>query len=266
MGNNSEGGIVAEIQSLKATIDALGQSISLWNNLMIWGFSLAAFFTICGIAATKIVVQKTEEQSKRQDLLNAVEDRQLRSDLRDKELKIQELSAGNLDMRYVVDLRRHVTGANPESIGVALNRIRIADLRIVTLSVPDSEPRSLLSDIWQHLSGLGWKEAVPLVIPDTSMIRPGVEIWTLKRNISGTLPATEEFIDRSWSAGEVIAGWLRSHGIQFVEHKTSDLRHRVELFQLGLGYNTVLVLIGDRNMDGELGIRRSARAGMVAHK
>src|ERR1022692_219141 len=94
IGHRPEGGIVSEIQSLKLALDALGQSISLWNRLMIWGFSLAAFFTVCGIAATQMVVFKTEEQSKKQDLLNTAEDRQLQSDLKAKDVEI-----GNLKVR-----------------------------------------------------------------------------------------------------------------------------------------------------------------------
>src|ERR1700685_1117443 len=120
MGHNSEGGIVSEIQSLKSAIDALGQSISLWNNLMIWGFSLAAFFTVCGIAATKMVVFRTEQQSTKQSFLDAAQDRQLKSDLGDKDVKIAEaqrgageakehaasLEADNLDLRRAMQPRR----------------------------------------------------------------------------------------------------------------------------------------------------------------
>jgi hypothetical protein len=80
---------VSEIDSLKSTIDALGQSVSLWNKLMIWSFSVAALFTVLGVAATKMVVFKTEEQSGKQDLMNAAKDRQLALDLRDKDVQIE---------------------------------------------------------------------------------------------------------------------------------------------------------------------------------
>jgi hypothetical protein len=109
IGHRSKGGIVSEIQSLKSAIEALGQSISLWNGLMIWGFSLAAFFTVCGIAATKIVVHKTEEQSIKQGLLNVAEDRQLKSDLRDKDLKIEEAQRSTGEVSNQLEQERQKT-------------------------------------------------------------------------------------------------------------------------------------------------------------
>ena len=169
-GSSSEGGIVSEIQTLKLAIDALGQTISLWNRLMIWSFSLAALFTICGIAATKIVVWKTEEQSTKQGLLNIAEDRQLQADLKTKDfdignLKLRaaglELEAERLRTQLSLQQRRADILMDPHTravFGNPLKRFRGQKFDVMSCGIKESEITYFSMAVWSTLAGdhAGW--------------------------------------------------------------------------------------------------------------
>ena len=197
IGHSSEGEIVSEIQSLKSAIDPIGQSVSLWNRLMIWSFSLAAFFTVCDVAVTKIVVLRTEEQSITQDLLNAAEERQLKSALRDKDLRIADEQNATTDLSGKLELEKQKTArfqkeADAARLALAKEPERVSSLQqwrrvdrehlvealkgrpkpkevVIWYRPGDNEANLFAGDIEVSLGtrGAGWNVAEPKPIPDT---------------------------------------------------------------------------------------------------
>jgi hypothetical protein len=261
-GHNSDGGIVSEIQSLKSAIDALGKSISLWNNLMIWGFSVAAFFTVCGVAATKIALLKTEEQSRKQGLLNAAEDRQLQADLRSKDLQISELNADNLDMRYVMDSTRHL---KPD-LGKPLPFLKPSDtakMYVGIMSVADAESFDLAQEIEDKLKRSVWNSD-PTLFLHTSRLNPGIEVWSSDPNLLGLLPDVKAIVAHSSSIADAIFHWLQSEGIHSVQRKIDIDRlsgHPEDLVNRGMEVRAdgVLILVGNKNLADELEYRKTLR-------
>jgi hypothetical protein len=198
---------VSEIQSLKLAVDTLGQSISLWNRVMIWGFSLAAFFTVCGIAATKIVVLKTEEQSNKQDLLNTAEDRQLQADLKAKDVEIGNLKvrASELDLeaeklrkQLALQQRRADILMDPHNratFGSPLKRFRGQKFDVIACGIKESEIAYFSMAVWSTLEGssAGW--TIGKIENDSPSCQAGLAVFTDPDAPAETVDAAKELLN-----------------------------------------------------------------------
>jgi hypothetical protein len=198
---------VSEIQVLKSAVDALGQSVSLWNRLMLWGFSLAAFFTVCGIVATMIVVFKTEEQSRKQELLSAAEDRQLQSDLKSKDVEIGNLTvraasltleAEKLRLQLASQQRRADILMEPHNravFGNPLKRFRGQKFDVITCGIKESEIGYFSMAVWSTLAGdsAGW---IPGKIEnDSPSCQAGLIVLTHPDASTETVKAANELLN-----------------------------------------------------------------------
>src|SRR5216683_5223045 len=90
-GQESEGENVPEIESLTLRVGELSRSVDLWNLLMLWGLAGAMTAAAFVLLTTRIIVTRTGELTKAQDLLSSAKDRQLQSDLRLKDVEIGTL-------------------------------------------------------------------------------------------------------------------------------------------------------------------------------
>lgn len=86
----SEGENVSEIQSLTIRVQSLSHSVDWWNAAMIWGLAMAAVAAVFLVIATRIVIARTGELSKAQDLLSEAKDRE-------KDVKIAEAQRGSAE-------------------------------------------------------------------------------------------------------------------------------------------------------------------------
>jgi hypothetical protein len=227
-------------------------SVESWKSVFDVGAVALVFLTFVFAAGALITGNIINERQ-------AEQIRKFDSDLTVAKRDLTEAQRDNLDMRYVMELHRHLTGPKPEEISAALLRIGVEDLRVRAFSTPDSEPSSLLAEIWPHLSTLQWREAISESALETS-VKSGVEVWTADPKTHGMLPHIQAIASRSWHAGEAITEWLRSNGIHFVEHREARLDNiPSSVFLFGLGADSILIVIGDRNIDGELKLLREKR-------
>lgn len=81
---------MSEIQSLTQSVRDFSQSVDLWNQLMLGGLALTVLAALFVLIATRMVVFRTGQMATAQELLGAAKDRQLATDLREKDLKIAE--------------------------------------------------------------------------------------------------------------------------------------------------------------------------------
>ena len=81
---------MSEIESLTKSVRDFGQSVDLWNQLMLIGLALTVLAALFVLIATRMVVFRSGQMATAQGLLGDAKDRQLASDLRDKDLKIAE--------------------------------------------------------------------------------------------------------------------------------------------------------------------------------
>ena len=88
----SEGEKVSDIQSLTLRAQDLARSVDVWNTAMIWVLVLAAIAAIAVVLVTRIVLTRSRQLADVQEQLIRVKDKQLALDLRDKDLKISEVS------------------------------------------------------------------------------------------------------------------------------------------------------------------------------
>jgi len=165
-----------------------------------------------------------------------------------------QLEADNLDMRLVVEMRRHLKKTS--SIKDVLRSIDVSGNDLVVHSPVDSEPLTLAGEIMEAAKYAGWKESIAGCCADFRLIRNGVEIWTEPRNIPGSLPPIKLLTERSWLAGDAMAAWLQSQGIHSVKrmvvpHSQAEYE-RSPFFGYPFRGLSVTVLVGNKDIDAEL--------------
>ena len=79
---------MTEIQSITQQIEALSKSVDVWNILMLWGLALAAVAAVFVVIATRVVVTETGKLADAQNTLIAAKDRNLKLELKQKDLDI----------------------------------------------------------------------------------------------------------------------------------------------------------------------------------
>jgi hypothetical protein len=128
-GQSSEGEKVSEIQALTARVNVLSQSVDLWNLLMLWGLGVALIATAFVFIATRLIITRSGELSATQELLSAAKDRQLSSDLRDKDVKIGDAQHATADISGQLEKERQKTALFQKEADVARLALeaRIAD-------------------------------------------------------------------------------------------------------------------------------------------
>ncbi|KVK99766.1 hypothetical protein WS94_20405 [Burkholderia territorii] len=82
---------MSEIQVLTDRVQRLGESVDLWNSVMVWGLFFAALAAAWVGVATRLIVVKTAQQAKAEELLGAAKERQLQADLKAKDVQIVNL-------------------------------------------------------------------------------------------------------------------------------------------------------------------------------
>jgi hypothetical protein len=90
-----------DIQIFTKSVRDFSQSVDFWNQLMLWGLAIAALATVFVVIATRIVVLRSGQLSVAQDRLSEAKDRQLASDLKEKDEKIADAlkAAGEANLR-----------------------------------------------------------------------------------------------------------------------------------------------------------------------
>ena len=83
-----------ELQALTNNVQELRESVDFWNTAMLWGLLFAALAAAWIGISTRLIVVRTDEQAKAEALLNAAKERQLQTDLKEKDVQI-----GNLKLR-----------------------------------------------------------------------------------------------------------------------------------------------------------------------
>jgi hypothetical protein len=119
MGNRSEGGNVPDIQRLSQSVRDLSASVDLWNELMIIGLAIAAVAAVFVVIATRIIVNRTGQLSTAQELLSVAKDRQLSSDLKDKDVKIGEAQHATAELSGKLEQERQKTAQFQKEADVA---------------------------------------------------------------------------------------------------------------------------------------------------
>jgi hypothetical protein len=173
--------------------------------------------------------------------------------IRDRAAKAEEraalVEADNLDLQRLLRFRRHLEDAVTPP---ALNVLDVSSVRVFIMSVRDSEPSGLASEISAAILKINWRDRSTGHTLDSSHLGSGVQVWTGPRT------------NHSWAAGEAITRWLQSQRIHFVEHRVNSgsegdfwngpLRH------VGItGTDIVAVLVGNLNFEGELGLLKQER-------
>lgn len=251
-------------------------SVDAWKSLCDVGTVVALFLAFAfgvGVWFTGNIINEKQAEQLRQFDKSLTE---AKTELAKQQQRSAELEANNFDMRRVVELHRHVTNAGAEDLRTELRRIGVKDLTLNGRSTPDSEPTTLINEIWTHLHDAGWKETGQLYpyAGFASLIKPGIEVWTgdpefLK--VPGLEPATKTLIMRSWKAGEEICKWLRLQGLHSVEHKTDPfepgaMERTTSVGLQGMASDGVLILVGERNVDAELKFLKEARIGKAVQQ
>jgi hypothetical protein len=90
-GSDSEGRQMSEIETLTTRIADLTRSVDLWNTVMLWALAIAAIAGLFAVLATRKVVTLSGKLSTAQDSLGSAKDRQLQTDLKNKDVEIGKL-------------------------------------------------------------------------------------------------------------------------------------------------------------------------------
>jgi hypothetical protein len=115
---------MSEIQSLTLRVQSLIHSVDWWNTAMIWGLALAAIAAVFVVIATRVVVTRTGELSTAQDLLSEAKDRQLREDLKAKDLEIEKLRQQAIPRRLSTEQRNRLSSALSLFRGISVSLMR----------------------------------------------------------------------------------------------------------------------------------------------
>lgn len=80
-----------EIKELTERVQELSKSVDLWNTVMLWGLFFAAVAAAWVGISTRLVIVRTGQQAKAEELLNAAKERQLQADLKEKDVELGKL-------------------------------------------------------------------------------------------------------------------------------------------------------------------------------
>jgi hypothetical protein len=173
---------MSEIESLTLRVRDLSHSIDFWNLVMIWGLAIAAVAAIVVGISTRIVIVRGRHLAGVQDLLSAAKDRQLQTDLKNKDIEIGnlkilsdtaeaqiseaklkaaglELEAAQLRTQLASQERRADILMNSKFRGPLIFRLKRfsgQQYDVLTCGIEESEIIYFSMSIWGTLDGAGW--------------------------------------------------------------------------------------------------------------
>ncbi len=187
---------MSDIQSFTQSVRDLSRSVDLWNHLMLVGLALTVVAGVFVLVATRMVVFRGSQLATAQESLGAAKDRQLASDLKDKDLKIAAANKATEDERMArVELEDNVSWRilserHKKDIEADLSRFsgQLAECNFLS---SDTEAFSFSSEIAAALRTAHWE-----VIP------PNPYVIALKET---TLPTSTSPIEKIGFGVEVLS-------------------------------------------------------------
>jgi hypothetical protein len=161
---------VDEIQTLTQRVTEISRGVDRWNGIMLWGLAFAAIAAIVVGISTRMVIVRTDQQAKAQDLLSAAKERALQRDLAQKQTNIaslniaaETLKSKNLILSTrLVELQkqseaRRLTGAQRGELARLLKGVSGGGVAIVS-PVADGEASDFADDLNSAIhDGAGWE-------------------------------------------------------------------------------------------------------------
>lgn len=157
-----------EIESLSQSVRDLSRAVDLWNFVMLWSLAFAAVAAIAVGISTRLVVVRTGQLAKSQELLSAAKDRQLKEDLGQKDADIAGLNrdaealkhenlilAGRLLKLQKQSEARRLTGEQKNELAKLLRGIK-GGVAIVS-PVVDGEASDFADDFDSAIHNAHWE-------------------------------------------------------------------------------------------------------------
>lgn len=157
---SSEGENVSEIQVLTHRVLTLNQATDWWNGAMIVALIVAALAAIAVVGTTIMALKRARQAGDAQSELIQIKDRQLASDLRDKDVKIAQAGKDAAEANRIAETEhlarvqiearvawRHLTEDEQKEIGATIGR-RFSKLGVsLWFSTGDTESSFFAGDI-----------------------------------------------------------------------------------------------------------------------
>jgi len=120
---------VSEIQSLILRARALGQAVDWWNEKMLGALVVTALAAIAVVVTTHMVLKRAKQLADVQEELLQAKDRQLASDLKDKDVKIADTNKLTAALEVeALTLRKQLLAQGPRgSLLTGENRRKLVD-------------------------------------------------------------------------------------------------------------------------------------------
>lgn len=138
---------ISEIDSLTTRRNALSEAVDFWNRWMLWGLVIAAVAAAWIVLTTRLTVLRSQQLSAAQGELDLAKDRQLQTDLKEKDVEI-----GNLKMKSET-AEAGITSAQAEAARANLlaEQERLARVKLEKQLAPRMLSEKDRQDIADHL-------------------------------------------------------------------------------------------------------------------
>jgi hypothetical protein len=246
----------------------------------VWLTVFGGIFVTAGVVAELWYEHRTNITEGQLQAVNGDVFRILDTEAATQRLRAAELEADNLDMRRVIDLHRHLS--SPKNVGI-LKQLRFSPVpapsigglikfRVQVVSTPDGEATGVADEIFMVLSSIEWNTG--RLAPQTgesSTFRSGIEVWTPNPKLPARTPEEQQWAITVWNMGDGLTKWLRSQGIHFVEHRM-PIKEMPPILPLDIlrrnsfPSDNMYVLVGNKDIDGELALLKKARLAKGSQK
>jgi hypothetical protein len=205
IGTRAKGENVSEIQSLTLRVRELSEAVDFWNVVLLWGLAIAALAAVVIGISTRLVFVRAGQQSAMQQLLDSAKDRQLKSDLKAKDLEIgkAQVDAGEANKK-ALQLGIDLEAAKAET------KERQTELEVEQRITSKAQEEAAKAQIeLKQQADVTFRRTVPR---DLSIDRA-----KFLQKLDGVPPSNAEILykpndDEAYMLGLVIAGLLRERG------------------------------------------------------
>lgn len=164
----SNGENVLNIQALASNVQQLQNSVDCWNNVGVFFLFLTALIAVGYFVVSRIAINTASQLRMAQITLADAQDRQLKYDLKEKDLMIAKLQAKNLEIvRAIIPRTVAITYPTPLE--------QFSDVKFEIVAYTDAETQRFAKLLYEMLIAAKWKPTT-LNITAPSSFAPGITV------------------------------------------------------------------------------------------